>query len=86
MARQMPTSLLNLINTLRVLEDFGGELVLLHLTEVFSKGLHFPIDRQVLQQVTVKDIKILFVQGLFEVETCNVDSLTVERHLLQLLI
>jgi hypothetical protein len=59
---------------------------LLYLREVFSQGLHFPIDRQVLQQVTVKDIKILFVQGLFEVETCNVDSLTVERHLLQLLI
>ncbi len=39
-----------------------------------------------LEEVAVKGVEILFVQGLLEVETCNVDSLTVERHVLSYLL
>lgn len=33
-----------------------------------------------LQQVTVKDVEILLVEGLLEVETGDVDALAVEWH------
>ena len=49
-ARHIPTSMLyGNKNTFGVLYDFGGQLILLDLTEVLGEGLHFPVCGQVLK-------------------------------------